>query len=325
MELFSQAHTLYTKALSNAISSDDLDCVIRWPKESLSVLFSATDQVRTHFFCGTVEPCSLMNIKAGGCFEDCAFCAQSAHNHAEVTIKELASEDDIVKQCLQATQHGLSFCVVSSGRKLPTSEIEKVARALKRTGVPTHASLGILTDEEFKMLKDAGVVCYNHNIESSEAFYPRIVGTHVWADRIATVKRARAAGLSVCCGGIFGMGETWEDRKSMCLALREVDVHTIPLNFLNAIKGTRLSAPQEDPLDFLKIVALFRLAHPKAVIKVCGGRELNLKTLQPLIFYAGANGYVSGNYLTTSGAGVAEDDAMIAALGLTKDNSLSHR
>ncbi len=196
--------------------------------------------------------------------------------------------------------------------------MKKVAAVLKRCKGELYASLGILSEEEFRLLKDSGVSCYNHNLETSRRYYPSIVSTHAYDDRISTVRAAKKAGLSVCCGGIFGMGETWEDRKALCLELRALDVDTIPINFLNAIPGTRVKPPEESPLEFLKIVSMFRLAHSDKTIKVCGGREKNLGKMQALIFCAGANGYISGDYLTTKGDSVESDDEMIRMLGLVK-------
>jgi biotin synthase len=181
-----------------------------------------------------------------------------------------------------------------------------------------HASLGILDADDFTLLKNAGVVCYNHNLETSRSYFNRIVTTHTYDERVATVKLAKASGMRVCCGGIFGLGESWEQRKEFCIELAALDVDTIPINFLNALPGTRVSPPKESPLEFLKIISLFRLALPDKTIKVCGGREKNLGDLQCMIFSAGANGYVAGGYLTTPGVGIEHDDAMIAAMGLSR-------
>jgi biotin synthase len=317
---FARAEFLATASLADRIDASHVDEIINWPQEELPVLFAAADRVRRAFFADRVEPCSLMNIKSGGCAEDCAFCAQSAHNRAKVNVRPLASEDEIVSRFERARKQGVSFCVVSSGTRLARPEIERVAAAIRRCrGGEVHASLGILADEDLRLLRDAGVTCYNHNLETSPAYYSSIVTTHDYRERVATVRRAKAAGLRVCCGGIFGMGESWQDRKAMCLALKELDVHTIPLNFFNPVAGTRLPRPAETALDFLKIVALFRLAHPRKVIKVCGGRELHLGKLQGLMFVAGANGYVTGGYLTTAGDGIESDDALIRAMGLVRD------
>ena len=292
MDYFATASRLLQRSLDNSIDSADLDTVIAWPNDHLPILFGATDQVRRKFFGAAVDPCAIMNIKSGACSEDCAFCAQSGHNGAEVKVSPLASADEILAAYNRAHNQGLSFCVVSSGRRLSRDEIVSLSQTLRACGGPTHASLGILDEEEFRILKEAGVVCYNHNLETSRAFYPRIVSTHDFQDRVDTVQRAKKAGLHVCCGGILGLGESWEDRKSLCLELRKLDVDTIPLNFLNAVPGTRLEKPKESAWDFLKCVALFRLANPTKVVKVAGGREVHLGRLQPLMFFAGANGYI---------------------------------
>jgi biotin synthase len=318
MTPFQKAQHLYNKALTNSINEDDLDTIIAWPEKEITLLFSCADLVRRHFFHNVVDPCALMSIKSGGCSEDCAFCAQSSHNKAGVDVKPLAGPEEIMRNCRAAHEKNLTFCVVSSGRRLSGDEVQNVADALRQCGGELHASLGILSEEELRLLKDSGVSCYNHNLETSRRYYPSIVSTHAYDDRIKTVKAAKKAGLSVCCGGVFGMGETWDDRKALCLELKALDVDTIPINFLNAIPGTAVKPPQESPLEFLKIVSMFRLAHPNRTIKVCGCREVNLGKMQPLIFCAGANGYVSGGYLTTKGDGVASDDEMIKLLGLVK-------
>ncbi len=318
MSVFMQAQKLYDRAISSQIADDDLERVISWPENSLSTLFAATDQIRRHFFHNRVEPCAIMNIKSGGCSEDCAFCSQSAHNTAAVTVQALSSPESIHEAYNNASAKGLAFGVVSSGRKLSAPEIHGLIETLRGCGGPVHASLGILDRRELDALRSAGVVCYNHNIETSREYFPRIVSTHKFDQRIETVKNARQAGMRVCCGGIFGMGETWRDRISMAKELKKLDVDTVPLNFLHAIPGARVEPPRERALDFLKIISLFRVCLPDKRIKVCGGREANLGKLQPLMFYAGANGYISGDYLTTAGDSVESDDTMIASLGLQK-------
>jgi biotin synthase len=321
MNSFEKAQALYNKALKKEIKEADLDIVIAWPENEITLLFACADLVRRAFFKNVVDPCALMNIKSGGCGEDCAFCAQSSHNNAAVAVKDLADEKEIIKKCTAAGEKGLTFCVVSSGRRISSGELKTVAAALKKCRGELHASLGILTEQEFRLLKEAGVSCYNHNLETSRRFYSKIVTTHDYDDRIKTVKAAKKAGLRVCCGGIFGMGETWEDRKALCLELKALDADTIPLNFFNPIPGTRLAPPKESPLEFLRIVSMFRLCHPDKTIKVCGGRQVNLGRLQPLMFCAGASGYISGDYLTTKGDSVESDDEMISMLGLTKKHS----
>ncbi|HMD69209.1 MAG TPA: biotin synthase BioB [Chitinivibrionales bacterium] len=318
MNLLEKAHDLLRKSLDDSITAVDLDTVIAWPVADLSLLFACADRVRNSFFGATVDPCALMNIKSGNCSEDCAFCSQSSHNTADVAIRELADEQEIVAASRAAAEKNLAFCVVSSGRRVTPAELKKVAAALKQCSGEKHASLGILSEEEFRLLKAAGVTCYNHNLETSRRCYASIVSTHRYDDRVNTVRAAQKAGLRVCCGGIFGMGETWEDRKALCLELRALNVDTIPMNFLIPIPGIRVAPASESPLEFLKIVSMFRLAHPRRTIKVCGGREKNLGPMQSLIFCAGANGYISGGYLTTQGNGIEADDEMIKLLGLTK-------
>ncbi|MBN2187965.1 MAG: biotin synthase BioB [Chitinispirillaceae bacterium] len=319
MKLFVKAGELYEKSIGGSISDNDLDEIIAWPIEDLPLLFAAADRVRRRFFGNTVNPCTLMNIKSGGCSEDCAFCSQSTHHATGVPVTPLAPPDNIRKLAETAARNGLPFCVVASGRRLDREEVKKIADALAPCSCEKHASLGILDKEDFALLIKAGVVCYNHNIETSRSFFPSVVTTHTYDDRIATVKKAKNAGMRVCCGGILGLGETWEHRKEMCLELKNLDVDTVPINFLNAVPGTRVKPPQESPFEFLKIVSLFRLALPSKTIKVCGGREINLGVVQALMFHAGANGYVTGGYLTTPGAGLEADDAMIKKLGLSRN------
>ena len=321
MNFFEKAHQLSEKSIANNISGKDLDDIIAWPLEELSSLFAAADRVRRNFFGTTVNPCTLMNVKSGACSEDCAFCSQSARHATGIKVTALASAEEIRRQAKRATQDGLPFCVVSSGRRLGRGDVRTIADALAPCQCEKHASLGILDAEDFRMLKEAGVVCYNHNLETSRSFFPSVITTHSYNERIATVKKAKASGMRICCGGIFGLGERWEQRKELCLELMALDVDTVPINFLNAIPGTRVKRPQESPMEFLKIVSMFRLALPSKTIKVCGGRETNLGGLQGLMFYTGANGYVTGGYLTTPGAGIENDDAMIEKLGLVRMKS----
>jgi biotin synthase len=324
MNSFQKARDLYTKSVKNSINDSDLDTIIAWPASEITLLFACADLVRRTFFKNVVDPCALMNIKSGGCSEDCAYCAQSSHNTADVTVRELADETEIVRNSQSAFERNLTFCVVSSGRRISAGELKTIASALRKCEGELHASLGILSEEEFRLLKSAGVSCYNHNLETSRSYYSTIVSTHSYDDRTRTVRAAKKAGLSVCCGGIFGMGETWDDRKALCLELRALDVDTIPINFNLAIPGTRVKPPKESPMEFLKIVSLFRLAHPDKTIKICGGREKNLGRMQSLMFCAGANGYISGDYLTTKGDSVESDDEMIGMLGLAKKHDERH-
>lgn len=318
MDFFKKASDLTDTSSGNRLSDSDINEIIAWPGDELPLLFAAADKVRRKYFKNSVSPCTLMNVKSGGCSEDCSFCSQSARHSTKIPVTELASADEIRRQAEHAARNHLPFCVVSSGRRLKFYEVELIADAIAPVACEKHASLGILDEKDFALLKQAGVVCYNHNLETGRSFFPEIVTTHTYDDRVATVKKAKAAGMHVCCGGIFGLGESWEQRKEFILELKDLDVDTVPINFLNAIPGTRVQPPKETPLDFLKIISLVRLVMPSKTIKVCGGREVNLGDLQPLMFYAGANGYVTGGYLTTVGAGLEKDDAMIKKLGLVR-------
>ncbi|MDR0306165.1 MAG: biotin synthase BioB [Chitinispirillales bacterium] len=318
MKYFKEAQKLFEKAVGSGIDEEEMRIVAKWPLDKVSLLFSAADQVRRLFFKNKVDPCTLMNIKSGGCGEDCAFCSQSNHNSANINVQSLSNPKEIGRRCKEAWSKGYPFCVVSSGKKLEAAEFETVCKALsecKGSG-EKHASLGILSDDELKALFKAGVSFYNHNLETSRSYFNNIVTTHTYDDRFDTVMRVKMSGMRVCSGGIFGMGESWEHRIELCVDLRNLGVNIVPINFLNAILGTRVEPLKESPLELLKIVAMFRLAMPNVTIKVSGGREANLGSLQNLIFYAGANGYVTGGYLTTPGAGFEADEQMIAALGL---------
>jgi biotin synthase len=319
MNYFHKANSLSEYAIEGSISESDLDDIISWPLPELPILFAAADHVRRHFFKNSVNACKLANIKSGACPEDCAFCSQSARHATGVPVTGLMPASEIRKRAELAAANNLPFCVVSSGRRLSRAEIKQIADAIAPCACEKHASLGILDEDDFAVLKKAGVVCYNHNIETCREFFPSIVTTHSYDDRIATVKAAKAAGMRICCGGIFGLGETWEHRKRMCLELKALGVDTVPINFIIAIPGARAAAPTESPLEFLKIISLFRLGLPTTTIKVCGGREADLGALQSMIFFAGANGYVTGGYLTTPGAGINNDEAMIAGLNLTRN------
>jgi biotin synthase len=323
MNLFPRAQYLHDRSVEEKIDEKDLDEIINWPEENISILFACADKLRRQFFRNTVSPCTLLNIKSGNCPEDCTFCSQSSHNNAAIVEHGLVDAEAIVRSFRHALAHNLDYCVVSSGKKLSTGEIRIVAGALKSVGAPSHASLGILSDEEFAILRNAGVVCYNHNLETSRNFFPKVCTTHSYDDRVETVRRAKKAGISVCCGGIFGIGESWEDRKSLCLEIRSLGVDVIPINFFNPVPGTRANPPRESPMEFLKIVSMFRIAIPKKTIKVCGGREHHLGSLQSLIFFAGANGYVSGGYLTTPGSKVESDDALLRDMRMEKVKTMA--
>jgi biotin synthase len=280
-------------------------------------LFYAAHKVRRHFHGNRVTFCSIVASKFGSCSEDCKFCAQSAHFDTGITSHPMMARDEVKGVCTDARDRGASaFGIVNSGRgpnKKEWPAILEAIRGMKEVeGICHCATLGELTPEQAQDLKAAGIRRVNHNLETSREFYPQIVSTHTWHDRVRTLRIAREAGLELCTGGIFGMGETIEDRVSLAFSLKEINPQVTPLNFLNPIPGTPLEkAPPLRPLEILQIVATMRLILPRADLKVAGGREKNLRDLQSWIFYVGGTSAIIGNYLATLGR-KNEDDLQMA-------------
>lgn len=289
----------------------------------IMLLLAHANLLRQHFHGDTIDLCAIVNAKSGRCSEDCAFCAQSSHFKTDVHDYPLLSTEKIIaaaKNSLHNSTH--RFSIVTSGRGVSAAEdfesiCATVGQLAAMPGMAPCASLGILSGGQFERLKQAGLKRYHHNLETAESFYGSICTTHSFGQRAATVRAARAAGLEVCSGGILGLGETPTQRVELALTLRELDVDSVPLNFLNPLAGTKLEhQPLLSPLEILKAIAMFRFVLPKKEIRVCGGREVNLRTLQPLMYLAGANGAMTGNYLTTAGRDPATDVREILDLGL---------
>ncbi|GAB4285121.1 MAG: biotin synthase BioB [Oscillatoriaceae cyanobacterium] len=297
-------------------------------QEQILQLCAAADQVRQACCGNTVDLCSITNIKSGNCSENCSFCSQSAHHPgSDSPIYNLKSTDEMVAAAKAAEAAGARrFCLVSQGRgpkySSPKSgEFDRILEAVRRiaaeTTVKPCCALGEVTPEQAQALREAGVTRYNHNLEASEAFYPEIVSTHTWQDRVETIKNLKAAGIQACTGGIIGMGETWSDRIDLALALRDLEVESVPVNLLNPRVGTPLGhLPRLDPFEALKAIAIFRLILPKQIIRYAGGREAIMGELQSLGFQAGINAMLVGNYLTTLGQSPEKDRAMLEELGL---------
>jgi biotin synthase len=272
------------------------------------LLFAEAARIRDNFVGSAVFLCSIINAKSGRCAENCAFCAQSAHHETGVTVYPLVDEDEMVRCAALAEENGAGcYGIVTSGTSITTSEeLDRVCRTVGRikseTGISPSCSLGILDEATALRLKNAGMETYHHNIETARSFFPQICTTHDYEDDVATIRAAKAVGLRVCCGGIFGLGESFAQRIEMAETLRELDVDSIPLNFLNPVVGTRLEhADNLTPLECLSIIAVYRFLLPGKRLSVCGGREKNLRELQSWMFLAGANGTMTGNYLTTPG------------------------
>jgi len=274
----------------------------------LSYVLAGAHRIRERAFANRIELCSIINAKSGRCAENCAFCAQSAHHRTAAPVYPLKSLDEIVRGAQRAQAEG-SHCygIVTSGTRVRDGEeFERILAAIREiratTSIEPSASLGILDEGTAQALADAGCVTYHHNLETARSFFPQICTTHDYEEDLRTVRVAKGAGMKVCCGGIFGLGESLEQRVEMAFTIRELGVDSVPLNFLNPIAGTPLEGKNDlAPLDCLRIIALFRYLLPTRRISVCGGREPNLRDFQSWIFMAGASGTMIGNYLTTSG------------------------
>ncbi len=294
------------------------------PDSEIFEVLPITTAIREHYKRNEVNLCSIVNAKSGLCKEDCTFCSQSVKYSTGVDTFPMVSPEEIVGAAKEAEASGANeFSIVASGTGIEKDgDIAKLTSALSTMSEDTNlekcASLGILKEETLKKLKDAGLESYHHNLETSRSFFPEVCTTHEYDDDVDTIRRAKEMGFYVCSGGIFGLGESWEDRVEMGATLQELGVDSIPINFLNARPGTPLEGARElTPLKCLKIIALMRLMLPTRDILVCGGREVNMRDLQPLLFAAGANGLMLGNYLTTTGRSSEEDLKMIDDLGLT--------
>ncbi len=285
-------------------------------------LISAAGRVRAHFRGTTIDICSIVNAKSGACGEDCSYCAQSVHHSTGAPVYPLISAEQMKRAAESAKQNGAKrFCIVTSGRGIDSSEdLHTIAggiRHVRNIGLSPCATLGTLTQDQLSCLRDAGLERYHHNIETSRAYFPRICTTHTFEERLAVLDHARSVGLSACSGGILGMGETMEDRISMALTLRDMNVDSVPINFLMPIQGTPLEHVRAiTPLEALHSIALFRFILPRKEIRICAGRGTSLGRLHPFIFAAGADGFMIGNYLTTSGLDPQEDLKMVGDLGL---------
>jgi len=310
------------------ITRSEADTLLRMPIDGDEVydLFYAAHKVRRHFHGNKATFCSIVAAKFGTCSEDCKFCAQSSHYDTDIQPHTMMDGDEVKALCTDARDRGASsFGLVNSGRgpnKKEWPKIVEAIQAMKAVGGVCHcATLGELTPEQARELKALGIRRVNHNLETSREFFPQIVTTHTWDDRVRTLKIAREAGLEICTGGIFGMGEAIEDRLSMLFALKELNPQVVPINFLNPIPGTPLeNSPKLRPLEILKITAVTRMILPHADLKVAGGREKHLRDLQSWIFYVGATSAIIGNYLATMGRQNEDDLQMVSDLELEWHN-----
>jgi len=293
-------------------------------KDELPRLFAAAQNISRHFRGNKISLCSITSAKTGQCPEDCGFCSQSSHHNTNIATHPLISLQEILARVKAAFYDKADrFCIVISGRGIESGqEFETICQAIslikeRYPQLKRDASLGSLDENMALRLKRAGLQRYNHNLETTQRFFPYVCTTHTYDDRLKTIRILKKIGIEICCGGIFGLGETAEDRIDFAFILKELDVDCLPLNFLNPIPGTRFAGNSPlEPEELLKTVAIYRLILPKKEIRICGGRQRNLGELQSEIFSAGADAILTGNYLTTQGTPAEEDIEMIHRQGL---------
>ena len=287
----------------------------------LKELCEGADKIRAHFKGDKVDLCSIINGRSGRCPENCKFCAQSAHNHTDCDVYDFLPEEKILEACKANESEGVDrFSMVTAGRALTGEEFEKAIHAYETMNreckIDLCASMGFLNEEQLHRLHEAGVKSYHHNIETSKRNFPNICTTHTYEEKIETLKKVKAEGMSVCSGGIIGMGETWEDRLDMAVSLAEVGVNSIPINALMPIPGTALEGMEQlTENDILRTIAFFRYINPETNIRLAAGRAL-LTEDGKTAFQSGASATITGNMLTTvSCATIRSDKEMLASLG----------
>jgi biotin synthase len=303
-----------------AIAGDDALAVLRSPDDELLAVLHAAFRLRARYHGRDVRIHVLRNAKSGLCPEDCAFCSQSVTHHSGVSRYQLQTVEELVEGAREAHRMGaVKYCMVTSTRGPAQRDLDVVCEAVRRIkaemNINVCTSLGLLREGQAEQLAAAGVDRFNHNLEASRRFFPEICGTHSFEDRVRTVQRAKAAGMEACCGGIMGMGESEEDRVSLALELRALEVESIPVNFLDPRPGTPLGdRPRLSPHECLRTLAMFRFVNPSRDIRIAGGREVNLRHLQSLALYP-ANSLFCAGYLTTGGQGYEADMRMIEDAG----------
>ncbi|WP_091661934.1 biotin synthase BioB [Alteribacillus iranensis] len=310
------------------LSDNEALTILNSPDEELLQLLNGAYQIRKYYYGNKVKLNMIINTKSGACSENCGYCSQSRDSTAPIEKYRMMDKDSIVMGAERA--HRLksgTYCIVASGRGPTNRELQTVTTAVKeikeKFDMKICACLGILSPEQAKELKKAGVDRYNHNINTSENHHDNITTSHSYEDRVHTVKKAKSAGISPCSGIIVGMKETKKDVVQMAKSLRELDADSIPVNFLHAIDGTLLEGTDElTPSYCLKVLALFRYINPTKEIRISGGREVNLRSLQPMGLYA-ANSIFIGDYLTTGGQEGTKDHQMLKDMGFEVDYEIA--
>ncbi len=291
---------------------------------NLDELINMSEKITSENFSNEVEACSIISAKTGSCPENCKYCSQSKHNEAQIECHPLMEVEEVKKAALIAKENGANrFCIVTSGRKTEEKDFPKILEMIKEVasidGMHCCASLGLLTREQMKEIKKAGVERFNHNINTCESYYSEICTTHNYQDRVNTVKMLQEEGIEACCGVILGMGETRENRVEMALSLAKLNPKTVPINILNPIKGTKLEnyGDKIDEEEVLRTICIFRITMPKTILRYAGGRNTRFsKEYQKLGLKAGINGMLIGNYLTTNGEVINEDKKMLEEMNM---------
>ena len=314
----SELHSVRDRVLSGG--AVDRPTALWLYDQPLDGLCACADEIRRHFCGNGFDLCTIVNAKSGRCPENCKFCSQSAHNHTGAEQYPLLSADEIVAHAKENARQGvLRYSIVTSGKRLSDGEVDQVCAAVRRirAEIPLAVCIsgGLLNQAQFARLKDAGVTRVHNNLEASRRFFPFVCTTHTFDDKVAAIHAAQAAGLTVCSGGIMGLGETPADRIDMALTLRELGVKSVPVNLLNPIPGTPFADnPRLTADDLRRIVAVYRFIQPDAAIRLAGGRGL-LPDKGRSCFLSGANAAISGDMLTTAGITTATDRALLAELG----------
>lgn len=289
-------------------------------EKDLDILLASANAIRKHYVGNQASLCTIINGKSGKCSEDCKFCAQSAHYNTGVDEYEMLDTDAIFEQAKAVEAEGVhKFSIVTSGKELLDSDLEKLIpiyeRLVNETSLDICASHGILNLEQAKKLKAMGIKTYHHNVETSKKNYSKICTTHDYSERVDTIKACQEAGLDVCCGGILGLGESREDRIKMAFEVKNLDIKSIPLNFLMPIPGTPMALNEVLSIEeILKTLAVFRFVNPKAYIRYAGGRAM-LEDRHIEGFSGGVNAALVGNYLTTVGSNIKQDKSLLESLG----------
>ncbi|MDE5600433.1 MAG: biotin synthase BioB [Oscillospiraceae bacterium] len=298
--------------------NDDLDMLLH---KNLGEVCEGADMIRKSLCGNKADLCSIINGRSGRCSENCKFCAQSAHNNTNCDVHDFLDLSDIMKDCGKMAKKGVNrYSIVTSGRAMEGYDLNLALKAYtalsdRYPDMIFCASFGLMSVDDMKRLKKAGVSMYHTNIETSSRYFPKICTSHTYEDKINQIKRAKEAGLEVCSGGIFGMGETWQDRIDMALLLASFEISSIPLNFLLPIKGTPLE--NQKPLlqeEIVRIVAIFRYLNPTAYIRIAAGRNY-FQDGGAVLFRSGANAVLTGDMLTTIGSSTDYDKKMLLDFG----------